>query len=446
MERIKQLVKMKISDIVVDPDRIREDLGDIKGLMHSLQSHGQIQPLVVESSTNRLICGERRLTSMIKLGWEECEVITRDDVDPLEFRLLELEENIARKEFEWPEKIRAIAEIVDLQRKIHGTPKKGRPSKYTPEEKTGISDSEIASQLGMSPGLLARKLKLANALEQFPELANVEHETTAVKKYDRVMENAARKVLFKRGAIKVKKDLFCGRAEDLIKEVPTDSIDLVLYDPPFGINLHEGVVQQRTGSDTDYEFADTPEYAQALARELAPEFKRVMKPQSILFWFFAVQHYQWYYELLCKTFSVDYVKDIPLVWAKGRGATPWNGYNFSSSYEVIFYVNNGLRMLQSDEPNLVSIPRPQERIHVAERPLELYTWLIKTSVGEGCHILDPTFGSGASIRAALSLNCSITGFELSEANYTAALELLDTIDPEAVVETVSEDVEEEDEQ
>jgi site-specific DNA-methyltransferase (adenine-specific) len=49
--------------------------------------------------------------------------------------------------------------------------------------------------------------------------------------------------------------------------------------------------------------------------------------------------------------------------------------------------------------------------HPTEKPMELYKWLIERYSKEGDTILDPTFGSGNSIFAAVELGRNAIGIE-----------------------------------
>jgi len=55
--------------------------------------------------------------------------------------------------------------------------------------------------------------------------------------------------------------------------------------------------------------------------------------------------------------------------------------------------------------------RYEERIHEAQKPLELIKFLVKLSTREGQIILDPFMGSGTTAAAAMLLNRSFIGFE-----------------------------------
>jgi site-specific DNA-methyltransferase (adenine-specific) len=67
----------------------------------------------------------------------------------------------------------------------------------------------------------------------------------------------------------------------------------------------------------------------------------------------------------------------------------------------------------------------EERIHEAQKPLDLIEFLIKLTTREGQTILDPFMGSGTTAVAARRLNRRFIGFEIVPSFHEAALERLE---------------------
>jgi len=76
-----------------------------------------IAPILVDITGGRtvLVAGMRRLLAHQQLGLDKIEVVSRKDMDELERRELEFEENKVRKDFTWTEEVRAIAAIAELR-------------------------------------------------------------------------------------------------------------------------------------------------------------------------------------------------------------------------------------------------------------------------------------------------------------------------------------------
>lgn len=76
----EQRPEPSVEKLIVPLDSIHEDPAnanvhddaDITGLMAKLATFGQVEPLVVQASTRKVIGGNGRLHAMRRLGWREC--------------------------------------------------------------------------------------------------------------------------------------------------------------------------------------------------------------------------------------------------------------------------------------------------------------------------------------------------------------------------------------
>lgn len=107
---------LKINEIIVE-NRQRLDLGDLDDLKESIKLHGLIQPVVVNQS-RRLIAGGRRLEAHNQLGLESIDVVFIETLTEDEAYILELEENIRRKDQTWQEQCLHIQTIHLLKKKL----------------------------------------------------------------------------------------------------------------------------------------------------------------------------------------------------------------------------------------------------------------------------------------------------------------------------------------
>ena len=64
--------------------------------------------------------------------------------------------------------------------------------------------------------------------------------------------------------------------------------------------------------------------------------------------------------------------------------------------------------------------KSENRLHEAQKPIDLIKYLIKLSTREGQVVLDPFMGSGTTAAAALSLNRQFIGFESSKEHWVNA--------------------------
>lgn len=105
----KQLNRFYVNINEIDhAGRVRQDYGDMEQLKNSITQHGLLQPIVI-NQTRQLIAGGRRLRAFIELGETEVPVVFYETFNDVQLRMLEVEENIVRKDFDWKERVLAIA-------------------------------------------------------------------------------------------------------------------------------------------------------------------------------------------------------------------------------------------------------------------------------------------------------------------------------------------------
>lgn len=114
-----------LDQIIVEAGRQRQDLGDLEGLKKSLLNLGLLNPLVVEPAGSespdkfKLIAGERRYTAIKELQAEQLwtgpvSVTLFQELDQKTRYLLELDENIKRKDLDWKEYCQALDKMFSL--------------------------------------------------------------------------------------------------------------------------------------------------------------------------------------------------------------------------------------------------------------------------------------------------------------------------------------------
>ncbi len=99
--------QIAISRIIIGDARQRQELGDLTSLAASIRQNGIHNPILVDDE-NVLIAGERRLTAATMAGLSTVPVLRKSEITPDRAYLIELEENVHRKDLEWHEKTFAI--------------------------------------------------------------------------------------------------------------------------------------------------------------------------------------------------------------------------------------------------------------------------------------------------------------------------------------------------
>lgn len=85
-----KVVSVRLADLVDDPENARShDDKNLSAIRESLVQFGQVEPLVVQRSSKRVIGGNGRLDVMRKLGWTQADAVLVD-VDDVAARALAL--------------------------------------------------------------------------------------------------------------------------------------------------------------------------------------------------------------------------------------------------------------------------------------------------------------------------------------------------------------------
>ena len=440
MERYsKSLLSLNPTQIVVSLTRARKDFKNLDELIQSIQKYGLIHPIVVAKSKEEegkylLIAGERRFRAMCLLGWKTLPATDRDDLSFIERKEVELEENLKRENLSWPEEIELYRQIDEIKRNLYGSKMQGS------SKEEGWTGKDTAEALGISKTNLYRQIKFAKLLKENPEyIKNVENLplNAAIKKVDALKQAEDNKRMLEQGLITVEANLKLGDCRDLIKDLPDNSVDLLLTDIPYGIKAISEVLDGKKGHDS-LAYKGLIEKSDNLSKEeirtilvrLLPEIRRVLKPSSHFYIFHSFKIYTMLLNLLQKNDFLAF--DVPLIWDKERTTNPFMGYEFQACYEPIIYGHvppKAKRLLLGGKSIVKFSPiDPKLRLHPFEKPQELLQLLIRQSTNVGDVVLDPFAGSASTLVATKALNRNFIGYEISEKNYYLSLRRIKELD------------------
>ncbi len=430
---------LKLSQIIVGK-RTRQEFGDLGALSDSIERHGLIQPLVVDlmpaesgqpplEVKYKLIAGERRMRAAALAGLTELPVICREDVDGLTRKELELEENLHRKDLGWTEEVEIKLQIDELKAKKFGRPVLGGSSASVGK---GWSRKALAESLGESVGKVVQDLALATHLREHPkdkeDLAKLPKKAALRK----IKQEAAAERLIQSGALSCRSTeqdyVLCDAVEGMTS-IATDSVDLILTDPPYATQTIKNINTKHT-LVRKHDNLTYPELCE-LMECIVPELWRVLKPGRHIYCFLSVEDYEMFWGLFqgCGFTVATY----PIVWSKGTNQIGAFGLNYMRSYELILFGykpakdSTDLRTLQSPSLDVINYPPTSstDRSHGFEKPYELLAFLIKQSSRTFETVLDPFAGVASTIRAARKLDRRGLGFEIDKVHYANGVELLE---------------------
>lgn len=196
------------------------------------------------------------------------------------------------------------------------------------------------------------------------------------------------------------------KAENLLAQLPDNSVDLIITDPPYGVSTRVG----RSQYDGQYEMSakdngritnhDGLEFLDGIPQQI----QRVLKRDSHLYVFCNHESYPQMRARFSQTFDMSQL----LVWEK-----PTYGVGDSETYspvhEFIMHYRYGSPTLRyggdSKRPkNVVEFKRTCNNgeivAHATQKPIELINFLIEKSSDPADLIADPYGGSFATGRAA----------------------------------------------
>ena len=193
-------------------------------------------------------------------------------------------------------------------------------------------------------------------------------------------------------------------------------VDMVLTDPPYGINLTPQRVSGKF-KGTKVINDDTLEWLPKAVDKIYELTKNV-----------AVIFCSWQFIDVFKiAFEKKFIVKNILVWNKD-----WLGMgnNYRPNYELILLLcKTNVKTKSKNKSNILTYRRisPQKMLHSCEKPVPLLTDLILELTDENNIILDCFMGSGSTGIACLNTNRNFIGIELDEHYFDIAKDRLENI-------------------
>ena len=224
----------------------------------------------------------------------------------------------------------------------------------------------------------------------------------------------------------------CGDCYELIKELPDNSIDLIVTDPPYLIENTKaggGSDLAKSIQGMNDELADGI-LTDSIREEILDDFMRVMKSPNIYIWcnhkqipmyldYFVTKHkcsfdiIVWVKTNAMPLFNNKYLtdKEYCLYFRKGAYCNP---QNYEEAKTVYFQPINIADKKLFDHPTI--------------KPINILKNLIKNSSKENDIVLDPFGGSGSTCISAKELNRKFIAFEINPKWVKVANDRLNNID------------------
>lgn len=419
-----------ISSILISPNRQRQEFEAqaMEDLRTSLETIGLMHPIVLrqEASGLILVAGERRLKAIQDLwalggtlqhdGVEVDEgfipYVNLGELEPLAAEEAELDENLRRKDLTWQEHAAAVQKLHSLRQKqavrsaeVEKVELRPHTVADTAKELTGRSD-------GYFQDSVRKELIVAQHLHN-PEVAKAKSVDEAFKVLKRSEASAANVALAAKIGATFTADLHKAlniNCLDFMTSCPEGVFDVILTDPPYGMGADSFSDGGGKLTGITHQYDDSPEAWRKLMAAWCPLSFKVAKPQAHAYVCCDIDRF---HELKALMQAAGwYVFRTPIINFKtDSGRVPLPDRGPRRQWEMILYAIKGSKPVTHIYPDVISTQGDANMTHGAQKPVALYTNLLRRSVKPGDKVLDSFSGSGTIFEACHSMQCEATGTE-----------------------------------
>ena len=218
-------------------------------------------------------------------------------------------------------------------------------------------------------------------------------------------------------------DLRQGDCLELMKDIPDNSIDLIVTDPPYRVTSRGsagnsgGMLQKKINKQGKvFSFNDIS------CKQYAPEFYRILKNGTHCY---VMCNHTNLIEMLNVFTNMGFKFVKCLIWNKGNKIM---GQFYMNQFEYIMFFRKGKakKINNCGTSDILEVPNKKTKIngkniHDTEKPIDLMKILIENSSNKNDVVIDPFMGVGATGIACKELNRNFIGIELSEEYYNIAV-------------------------
>lgn len=418
--------------------RMRSKVDDDKlfTLATSIQSRGLLHPIVV--SGKALLAGENRMlavaslhemgiaiyygTTLIPKG--TIPAVQMGDLGELERAEVEWDENEQRDALTWQDRAKAEAFL----HRLRGLQAAGRGDKPVTFAETA-AEIQGKPEEDLHPMEVARvrdRIQLAAYLDD-PAVAAAKTQAEAkaiIKKREQSASNLAAVAAFQQAPqSNAKLTLLNVDCLDYLRACPPASFEVVLTDPPYGINAQDFGDGKTNQSGEVHTYNDSPEYWGKLMGEFVPLVTKATTPNATALLFCDIDKFF----QLRTLFQLQgwWVQRTPIIWDKTKSTRlPVPGRSFRRQYELILLAVKGEGTTSTSAPDVLSFAPDANVGHGAQKPVELYQFLAAAVQANNVRILDPFGGSCPALEIP---NNYITVLEVNPEFYGIGLKRLERL-------------------
>ena len=210
--------------------------------------------------------------------------------------------------------------------------------------------------------------------------------------------------------------LWFGDCLELMKDIPDESVDMILTDPPFGMNFKSGFRNfEKIINDNNLDWVD----------EFVEGIYRISKNDTAHYMFTSFHNIDVFKRAIEKKFKI---KNL-LTWVKNNTSMGDLKGDFAPKTEFIIFFQKGRKLINGKrDSNVLEYKRTGNKLHPTQKPVDMLEFLIEKFSNEHDTILDPFMGSGSTGVAALNTGRKFIGIELDDKYFEIAKERIETLE------------------
>ncbi len=299
-----------------------------------------------------------------------------------------------------------------------------------PEPKPIETKQEAATKLGFNKQQVERFQTLAqnkDVVEQVKQEARANDDLatrTAVlqavrfKQVEEKKEERIEKIIESRIDANISENIKHGNCLEVLETLQDGCIDLVLTDPPYGIeyvsnrSIYDGTITKRgllnDGKEEAFELLDKA--CEILQRKTAEN--------AHLYFFCSWSVFSKFENIISKYFTIK----TPIVWDKGNKGSGDLENDWGNQTEIIIYCVKGKKLVNARRGNIINVSRlhTSKMVHPTQKPDELIRQILEVSATAGDFVVDPFMGSGSTIKVCNEMKLKALGIELDQEMFNIA--------------------------
>ena len=217
--------------------------------------------------------------------------------------------------------------------------------------------------------------------------------------------------------------LYRGDALEIMRQLPSESIDIVLTDPPYLISYRTNRRKDKTHPFTnEIQNDDNP----VLIDLFIGESFRVMKPNTPFYCFTSWKTAGYFAERI-KAHGFRLKNQI--VWVKNNHTAGDLKAQYGQKYEIIMYANKGRAPFiwkRHQDVWFFDKVVGREQLHQNQKPVDLLEFVLITHTKPGMVVIDPFIGSGSTAVACEKQGRRWIGVELEQKYCDMVIDRIET--------------------